>query len=254
VKVVHLANFVSEVSGGIRTTLDALGRGYVERGVERVLVVPGPRDAMSQRIEGTRIEIGSPRVPSSGGYRIITRVHEVRRLVERLAPDVLEVSDRLTLARLGPWARQRGIRALVFAHEPLDATLAHRLPALIRSRPTADRCNRWLAAAFDTVVCASAFTMEEFTRLPAQNIARVPLGVDFDHFSPDRRCQSLRRWLAAPEEVLLVYCGRLSSEKRPPTRWPPSGRWSNGACKPASTSLVTGHCAVTWRSPPPRCS
>ncbi len=214
-KIVQLANFVSEVSGGIRTTLDALGRGYGDSGVERVLVVPGPRDAVSQRTDGVRVEIGSPRVPSAGGYRIITRLHEVRRVVGRLAPDALEVSDRLTLARIGPWASQRGIRTLVFAHERLDATLAHRLPGLFRSRPTADRWNRWLAGAFDTVACASAFTMEEFTRVRAANAVRVPLGVDLDRFSPNRQSHSLRQRLAAPEEVLLVHCSRLSSEKRP---------------------------------------
>ncbi|MGH8932648.1 MAG: glycosyltransferase [Egibacteraceae bacterium] len=214
-RIVQLANFVSEVSGGIRTALDALGRGYGDRGVERILVVPGPRDAVSQRPEGVRIEIGSPRVPSAGGYRIVTRLHEVRRVVDRLAPDALEVSDRLTLARIGPWASQRGTRTLVFAHERLDATLAHRLPALIRSRPTADRWNHWLAEAFDTVVCASAFTIEEFTRVRASNAVQVPLGVDLDRFSPDRRSLGLRRRLAAPEEVLLIHCSRLSSEKRP---------------------------------------
>ena len=39
--------------------------------------------------------------------------------------------------------------------------------------------------------------------------------MDLELFSPQRRCPGLRQRYAAPGEVLIVHCGRLSVEKRP---------------------------------------
>lgn len=39
--IVRLANFVTPSSGGLRTALDELGRGYLAAGHEPVLIVPG---------------------------------------------------------------------------------------------------------------------------------------------------------------------------------------------------------------------
>jgi alpha-1,6-mannosyltransferase len=120
--------------------------------------------------------------------------------------------DARPRGRLG---RARRIGSLAVAHERLDATLAHRLPGLFRHQPAADRWNQRLGTAFDTIVCASAFAVEEFTRAGVRNVAQVPLGVDLDRFTPARRSPPLRRRLAAPSETLLVLCSRLSSEKHP---------------------------------------
>lgn len=40
-RIVRLANFVTERSGGLRTALARLGEGYAARGHEPVLVCPG---------------------------------------------------------------------------------------------------------------------------------------------------------------------------------------------------------------------
>lgn len=42
-RIVRVANFVHATSGGLRTALRELGRGYAEAGHEPVLVVPGAR-------------------------------------------------------------------------------------------------------------------------------------------------------------------------------------------------------------------
>ena len=42
----------------------------------------------------------------------------------------------------------------------------------------------------------------------------VPLGVDLEMFHPRRYCTRTRGRWAAPGQVLLVHCGRLSVEKR----------------------------------------
>src|SRR5262249_22951894 len=56
----------------------------------------------------------------------------------------------------------------------------------------------------------------EFERIGVTNLMRVPLGVDLDTFSPDRRSVALRdRYTSGPDDLLMVHCGRLSVEKKP---------------------------------------
>jgi alpha-1,6-mannosyltransferase len=79
----------------------------------------------------------------------------------------------------------------------------------------ADRLNARSAAGYDRVVCTTAWAAGEFHRIGAPNVVQVPLGVDLAHFRPDRFDARMRAAHAAPHEVLLLHCGRLSTEKRP---------------------------------------
>lgn len=214
-RIVQTANFVAPHSGGIKTVLEALGRGYTARGHDRVLVIPGERDSDYETSAGRTITIRSPRLAGFGGYRVIVDRVRAQRIIERLAPGALEVSDRFTLAGLGPWARERGIPSAMVSHERLDAIIAVRAGSWPVLRRAGDRWNRRLASTFDTVVCTTAWAAQEFDRIGATNVRRVPLGVDLRTFSPDRRDDEVRERFAPGGETLLVSVGRLSTEKRP---------------------------------------
>lgn len=213
--IVQAANFVAPRSGGIRTTLDALGRGYLAAGHRRVLLVPGERDAEEVTAAGCRVTLRGLPLPSSGGYRVLAGRRRVVRLLERLRPDRLEVSDKLTLRWLGPWARAAGIPAVVVSHERLDQLVDLWLPRSGSAARAVAAWNRRLAASFDRVVCTTGWAAEEFLRLGAGNVDRVPLGVDLEAFAPDRASARLRRRLAPDGGPLLVHAGRLAREKRP---------------------------------------
>ncbi len=214
-RIVQAANFVAPASGGIKTVLEALGRGYTAAGHERVLLVPGEADSVVETPAGRTITVRSPRLRGSGGYRVIVDRAKVRRLLAQLRPDRLEVSDRLTLVWLGVWARAHGVPSVAISHERLDALLAERAGREVALRRTADRWNRRLAAGFDQVVCATRWAAEEFGRIGADNVVRVPLGVDLHAFSPARADPALRARHAAPGQALAVCVGRLAPEKRP---------------------------------------
>jgi alpha-1,6-mannosyltransferase len=79
----------------------------------------------------------------------------------------------------------------------------------------ADRLNRHTAEAYDQIVCTTAFAAAEFRRLGVPNLVEVPLGVDLDEFHPSRADPAVRARYARPEELLVVYCSRLSADKRP---------------------------------------
>ena len=214
-RIVQAANFVAPHSGGIKTMLRHLAAGYADAGHEVVVLVPGPVSRTFAAPYGRRVEIAAPTIPASGGYRMITSWQSVEDVLAAVGPDRVEVSDRFTLARIGPWARRRGVPSVVFSHERLDAILRFHFGRAIPSRRVADAWNRRLAESFDTVVCTTAWAAEEFVRLDVPNLARVPLGIDLDTFHPGRRDEALRSELARGADVLVVASVRLSPEKRP---------------------------------------
>jgi alpha-1,6-mannosyltransferase len=212
-RIVQLANFYGPRSGGLRTALHHLGAGYVGRGHEVVLVVPGPRRTDEVMPSGVRrITLPVPRLPWTGGYRAVDP-WRVTALLDRLRPDRIEVSDRLTLRGLGRWAARRGVPSVVISHERLDRLLEQFLLPAGAARRVADRANARMAASYDTVVCTTSFAREEFDRIGSPNVLQVPLGVDLATFAPSHRSGQLRADLAGGADALLVHCGRLSVEK-----------------------------------------
>lgn len=212
-RIVQLANFYGPRSGGLRTALHHLGEGYVAAGHEVVLIVPGPRRTEELLPTGAlRITLPALAIPWTGGYRAA----DPRRVADVLAglrPDVLEVSDRLTLRGFGRWARRREVASVMISHERLDRLFGQVLPRAV-ARRFADVANRRTAAEYDIVVCTTQFARAEFQRIGAPNVELVPLGVDLELFSPRRRDGRLRADLGVPGHPLLVHCGRLSVEKR----------------------------------------
>ncbi|MGD9986468.1 glycosyltransferase [Pseudonocardia sp.] len=214
-RIAQLANFYGPRSGGLRTALHHLGAGYVARGHEVVLVVPGPAAADELLPTGVRrVTVAAPKLPGTGGYRAVDP-WRVRRLLDELAPDAIEVSDRLTLRGLGEWAARRGVPGVVVSHERLDRLLTQFLLPERAAVVVADAANARMAAAYDTVVCTTGFARAEFDRIGARNVAQVPLGVDLATFTPHRHDRGLRRHLGGDAEALIVHCGRLSPEKHP---------------------------------------
>ena len=212
-RVVQVANFYGPRSGGLRTAVDRLGAEYCARGHEVYLIVPGSHAERSRLSTGVlRITVPAMSIPLTGGYRAVMPA-PVRTLLEALRPDALEVSDRLTLRSLGRWGRAHGARTVMISHERLDRLAAQVLPRRL-ARRFADFANARTAADYDTVVCTTAFAREEFDRVGAANTVTVPLGVDLETFHPRRRSAAVRRRWAAPGQILLVHCGRLSVEKR----------------------------------------
>lgn len=216
-RIVRLANFVTPASGGLRTALRELGRGYRGAGHDPVLVVPGERESDETTDQGRVITLWGPVLPGTGGYRVLTRRRALTRLLEDLAPDRLEVSDRTTLRWTGEWARRARVPAVMVSHESVDGVLGTWGVPGAAAREAADRLNRRTARSYSRVVCTTAWAEREFLRTGARNVVRAPLGVDLEARRPDLHCAALRERHARPGETLLVLCSRLSVEKRPGT-------------------------------------
>ncbi|MGW0997359.1 glycosyltransferase [Streptomyces sp. NPDC002523] len=216
-RIVRLANFVAPASGGLRTALRELGRGFLAAGHEPVLIVPGERYTDRDTEQGRVITLPGPLLPGTGGYRVLTDKRRVADLLEDLAPDRLEVSDRTTLRWTGRWARRARVPAVMVSHETADGVLrTWGLPENL-SRRAADALNTRTAHVYSRIVCTTEFAEREFVRIGARNVVRAPLGVDLMERHPDLRDPGVRTMHAREDEALLVMCSRLSVEKRPGT-------------------------------------
>ncbi|WP_171111242.1 MULTISPECIES: glycosyltransferase [Streptomyces] len=216
-RIVRLANFVAPASGGLRTALRELGKGFKLAGHDPVLIVPGEKYSDRDTEQGRVITLPGPVLPGTGGYRVLIDKRRVAALLEELGPDRLEVSDRTTLRWTGKWARRARVPAVMVSHETADGVLRTWGLSENLSRRAADALNVRTAHTYSKVVCTTEFAEREFVRIGARNVVRAPLGVDLMNRRPTLRDAALRDVHARADEKLLVMCSRLSVEKRPGT-------------------------------------
>jgi alpha-1,6-mannosyltransferase len=212
-KIVHIANFYGPKSGGIRTTLHELGKGYKSRGHAFTYIVPGNGFFCEETIHGKKITVPSIVLPFSGGYRVIRNNKDVKKLLITLKPDALEISDRFTLSGVGAWAKKRNIHTVVFSHETLTGLVKSLLR--VKLSKLVNWHNARLASRFNHVIATTAFASKEFEAIKVENLVTIPLGVDLENFSPKFRNDVVRRELLKEQEVLLIHLGRMSPEKNP---------------------------------------
>ena len=208
-RIAQLANFVGAASGGMRTALAELGKGYVAAGADRMLVIPGPVDSVTVTEVGEVVQLRAPRV--GGGYRLIVEPWRVVDALERFQPTSVEWSDKLTLLPVAWWARREGVRTVGLSHERLTDMLAMRSGKPATSRVSVGLVNRLVVLSFDTLVVTSRYAQGEFQHLADAvdcPVERIPLGVDLDTFHPSPG-------VGARGPLRLVHVGRLSREKSP---------------------------------------
>jgi alpha-1,6-mannosyltransferase len=211
VRIAQLANFIGPASGGMKTALEALGRGYVDAGADRLLVIPGPTDATTRTALGDVVQLRAPRV--GGGYRLMLEPWRVIQVLEDYRPTSVELSDKLTLLPVARWARRNGVGSVLFSHERLDDMIALRTGLEAGAKLSGALLNRLLVRSFDQVVVTSAYAQAEFQALADAvgcPMVRVPLGVDLEVFRP----RPLRR-RGDDATIRLAHAGRLSREKSP---------------------------------------
>ena len=212
--VADLTLFFAPHSGGVKRYLLAKHHYFNQFPQWRhSLIVPGAGDA--ETAPGI-FEMKSLRIPGAAGYRLPLSRSRWRRLLNRLAPDVIEAGDPYHLA----WtalaaADDMNIPAVAFAHSDVSRVLSDHLSRF--AAPIADAYLRNLYARFDLVMAPSRSIAERLRRSGVHNIVVQPLGVDGDIFHPDRRDEHLRSELGIADDTrLLVFAGRMAPEKQIP--------------------------------------
>jgi alpha-1,6-mannosyltransferase len=219
--VLDITEFYGETTGGIRTYLRQKAL-YVEArpALRQVLVLPGPRDALSQS-DGVRCyRLEGPRVPTQDPYRFMLATRTNRRIAVHEHPDVIEVGS----PGFVPWIVRLAARGLdipvigfwhsnfprVFSPFPERATGIRRAIADL-----AWRYARRIDRGFAHTIVSSEFVANDLRAAGIDRITRIPLGVDLAHYHPARRARrrDVRAAYGLPEGQLAVFVGRFAVEK-----------------------------------------
>ena len=213
----HIADvtlFFAPHSGGVKRYLLAKHRHFSQQtGVRHSLIVPGACDA---EVAHGVFEMKSPRIPHAGGYRLPLRLPRWRKLLNRLAPDIIEAGDPYQLA----WtalaaAKDLGIPTVAFAHSDVSRVLASHVSPV--AGWLADAYLRRLYERFDIVMAPSRSIAARLKLVGVKNVVIQPLGVDGDVFHPGARDPDLRSELGLARDTrLLVFAGRMAREKQIP--------------------------------------
>ncbi len=233
----------NENSGGIRTYIDEKRRFLLEHtDFSHLLIVPGKEDREVTQGRSITAYVGSPLLPTQNTYRLFLRPGKIRELLFRHRPDVIELGSYY----LEPWAafayrrrcREAGRKCVIggyfhtdfaraYVSAPLRAvahgwfddwsdTLAEfgeKLADIAKGR--AERYVRRIFQYCDIALAASPVQAARLREYGVERVEVVPMGVDMEIFHPSRRNEEIRRRFGAdPDTTVLIYAGRLSTEKR----------------------------------------
>lgn len=217
----------SDVGGGVRTYL-LHKRRHILRSTphSHLMIIPGEFDHVAEETRATTVSIASPQVPGSPHYRLMLRNRTVRAALERYRPDLIECQDAYNL----PWAAIAHRRR--YPDTTLIAAYMTDFPTVYLERPLSRFISKPVAGLLGRAAYAycgmlyrrfdGLFSMSEnggaakLRSLGIDPVEIVPLGVELGEFGPQRRDPKLRAKLGLEDhQPLIIYVGRLDSEKKP---------------------------------------
>lgn len=244
-RTLHFTNAWHAHSGGVRTFYESLLARAAADGRQMSVVVPGEADSTVELSRSTRLHtLKAPKSPVlDRRYRFILPTRYLRprhgaiwRLMDRERPDLVEITDKLSLCHLaGIIKRRHTDRPTVVGmmQERFDDGLRAHLGEWGAARAFA----AWYMGSvylrqFDAHIANSHYTAGELLDIIERKgpgrplhwrlrdrVHVAPLGVDASLFSPSLSSSTLRLWLlqmsgGTADSVLIAYAGRLSAEKR----------------------------------------
>lgn len=223
--VLDVNNFWSPTGGGVRRyELEKARVLGAMADVEFVFALPDRESSTQRRSNGVVFEHIGGTVRSPGAYRNIVFPGELRRVVERYQPDVIECGSPIFLPRLmnavtAGLARRPAIVGFWHADFPRSYTgLGMRLihPAL---EPYGERFGWWwmhrALHEFDAIFVASRWVGDNLMRNGLDRLYYTPLGVDSETFDPSRRDPVLVERFQAGDSnrAVLFFPHRLAEDK-----------------------------------------
>lgn len=215
-RVVDVTQWHSPVSGGIRTYLNAKAGWAAANGQGHAAVVTGARPARGHIGPSPLVAVRGYTPSRRWGYRLAVRPDGMLRAIDGLAPDVVVLHDTQSFPHtVARWAAPRGVPVVLFVHSDLGIAAAGLPPPLRGAAAWAlGRVQRRGLRAPRVVLVASEESRARIAPQARVTVLVSPLGVDLEPFASAGPDPAVRARLAEPGEALLLYAGRLSSEKR----------------------------------------
>lgn len=188
--IAHVTSFYSLSALTPSSAVRARGIAYRAAGHEFSVIVPGTSASMTWTEYGTVITIPARSAALRRGFVPIPLM--IRRALDRLAADRLEVADRLSFRQLGAWAKENQVPAILFADDT-----------------SANWATEKALENYDRVVCGIQNAQIGSTPPTSEKIITIRLGVDLEIFTPLRHNAVLRDTTGA--HLILVCAAPLTS-------------------------------------------
>lgn len=228
----------TSTSGGIRTYIDAKREHLLRHTThEHVLIVPAEEDSLTVAGRAITYTVASPILPGCAPYRFFWRPGKVRHALDDARPDGVELGSFY----VSPWPvlryrrtrRAAGLPCVVGGYFHTDIAQAY-IGAPLReafagwaepleglaegiAHMAEHTAESYVGAVFNQCDLRLAASPERAARLHeygVEGVRVVPLGVDLERFHPARRSPEVRaQWGATDGSLVLIYGGRLDSEK-----------------------------------------
>lgn len=203
--------FLPDVNGVV-TTLCRLLEHLQTTGHEALVLAPSgsPGSYAGARVVPLR---GTP-LPLYPNLRLTPPQPGLTEELRRFRPDVLHLAGLVALASPARYAAWRLRLPLLGAyHTDFPAYTEHYGLGLFKG--LAYRYLRWLHNGCALTLCPSSATLADLRSHGFRRLRLWKRGVDTERFHPRQRRQSWRESVGAqPGETLLLYVGRLATEKR----------------------------------------
>ena len=219
--VLDVTEWFGETSGGIRTYLLEKARYVASRPwLRHTLVVPGVRDSITDA-DGVRMyRLAGPPIPGQRPYRFMLATRTISRIVQHERPDLIEIGSPFIV----PWIVKHATRSsevplVCFAHTNVprmfapDEGVGNPVQRVLYRAST--HYLRQLDRLFSLTIVASDYSARELARVGIDRVAKVPLGVDVECFTPRRRewVAETRARFGLPDAPLAAFVGRFAREK-----------------------------------------
>lgn len=227
-RIVDICAFYTPVGGGVKTYIDRKLRAADAAGHEMIVVAPSTKPHVEYAGRHGRIfYVTGKRFPLDPRYCMFSDEEALHAQLDRLAPDMVEMSSPWQSASMVARWRSNTPRTLVMHADPLSA-YAYRWFGSFADRETIDRGFSWfwrhlrqLQHHYDHFIVANSELAKRLREGGISNVLLNPMGVAEGIFSPELRSVELRRHMLSlcnlgENATLLVAAGRIAAEKRLP--------------------------------------
>jgi alpha-1,6-mannosyltransferase len=225
VRICDITQFYSPVSGGVKRYVSEKIRHLEARTEDsHLLIIPGERDERREEGRSVVCTIRSPLISRKSRYRALVRLSQIRKILERERPDIIECGDPYQVAwRTVKVGRALGIPTIGFYHSHFPEAYLRGAARWLGPKGATwsmDLSQRYVCSLynrFERTLVPSPALAEVLARWGVRNVQVADLGVDTKIFKqiPDDRAATRAELCLPPvgERQLCVYIGRLAAEK-----------------------------------------
>jgi alpha-1,6-mannosyltransferase len=220
--ICDINNFFSYTGGGVRTYhLHKLAYFEDRESVDYTLFVPSDHEEVERQGNARLIHVPAVPVPGAANYRYILDAWVLRRHLQRIDPDLIEIGSPY----VAPWivrAAAAGSKALLTGFWHADYPRAYVERSLGSLHPELGHLGFDLAwwyarqtyGNYDATFAAADCIVQSLWEHGIPRVFQTPLGVDLERFTPSKRDPELRASLGLDDaRPLLFFPHRLIEEK-----------------------------------------